>query len=51
MEPADGGMDGSEHIKTEEARAGSTPGMTRYILAWSIALVVVVFGALLLYWL
>jgi hypothetical protein len=51
MEPADGGMDGPEHINTEEARAGSTPRMTRYILGWSTALVVVIFAALLIYWL
>ena len=40
-----------QHIGTEEARAGSTPRMTRYILAWSTALVVVIFAALLIYWL
>jgi hypothetical protein len=45
-------MDESEqHIGTEEARAGSTPRMTRYILGWSTALVVLIFAILLLYWL
>ncbi|TCP33336.1 hypothetical protein [Sphingomonas sp. BK235] len=36
------------HLETDEARAGSTPGMTRYILAASLVLIVVVFAAILL---
>ena len=36
------------HVSTEEARAGSTPGMTRYILAASLILVIVIFAAILL---
>jgi hypothetical protein len=35
------------HIDTEDARAGSTPHMTRYILGISLILVIVVFGFLL----
>ena len=31
------------HINTTEARGGATPGMTRYILAGSLVLVIVAF--------
>ena len=31
------------HVNTTEARAGSTPGMTRYILPASLLLVIVAF--------
>jgi hypothetical protein len=37
---------GRVHLDTNEARAGSTPGMTRYILAFSLVLIVVVFFAI-----
>ncbi|WP_375287927.1 hypothetical protein [Sphingomonas sp.] len=37
------------HLETDEARAGATPRMTRYILAISLVLVVVVFALLLLW--
>ena len=30
-------------LETDEARAGATPGMTRYILGASLALIVVAF--------
>ena len=36
------------HLDGEDARAGATPHMTRYILAISLILVVVIFGILLL---
>ena len=36
------------HLDGEDARAGATPHMTRYILAISLILVVVIFGVLLL---
>ena len=36
------------HIDTEDARAGATPHMTRYILAISLVLVIVIFGFLIL---
>lgn len=36
------------HIETDDARAGATPGMTRYILGISLVLVVVIFGFLVL---
>lgn len=37
------------HLETDEARAGSTPGMTRYILAASLILVILLFAAILLF--
>ena len=36
------------HITTTEARGGATPGMTRYILAASLILVIVAFAAVYL---
>lgn len=36
------------HLEASEARAGSTPGMTRYILAGSLLLVIAIFAAILL---
>ncbi len=36
------------HIDTEDARAGATPHMTRYILAISLVLVIVIFGFMIL---
>ena len=38
------------HVSKTEARGGSTPGVMRYVLAFSLVLIVVLFGALLLYW-
>jgi hypothetical protein len=35
---------------TTETRAGSTPGVVRYVLGISLALIVVIFALLLLYW-
>ena len=34
---------------TDQARAGATPGMTRYILGASLVLIVVIFAAILLW--
>ena len=34
-------------VTTDEARAGSTPHMTRYILGVSLVLIVVIFAVLL----
>ena len=39
-----------EHISTTDARAGSTPHMTRYILAFGTLLVVAAFTAIVLLW-
>ncbi len=36
----------TEHVTTTEARAGSTPHVTRYVLAIGLVLVVVVFAVL-----
>ena len=41
--------EGHQHIDTDRARAGSTPGMTRYILAISLVLVVVIFALIYLF--
>jgi hypothetical protein len=38
--------DGIE-ISTEDARAGATPHMTRYILGWGLFLVIIAFIAVL----
>ena len=38
----------SEHVTTTEARAGSTPHMTRYVLGVGLLLVLVIFGLILL---
>jgi hypothetical protein len=43
-------MSEPEHISTTDARAGSTPHMTRYILVWGLALVIVAFAVLLFVW-
>jgi hypothetical protein len=43
-------MDEGEHINTTDARAGSTPHMTRYILAWGLGLVIVAFVIILFVW-
>ena len=40
--------DEPEHINTTDARAGSTPHMTRYILGWGLGLVVVAFVIIIL---
>lgn len=36
------------HVSTTDARAGATPGMTRYILGFSLVLVIAIFAFLLL---
>jgi hypothetical protein len=38
------------HVNTTEARAGATPGMTRYILGASLLLVIVAFLVVYLVW-
>jgi hypothetical protein len=37
------------HVETDQARAGSTPGVTRYVLGASLVLIIVIFAALLLF--
>ncbi|HEX8414452.1 MAG TPA: hypothetical protein VF637_11310 [Sphingomicrobium sp.] len=36
-----------EHVTTTEARAGSTPHMTRYVLSIGLILVIVLFAIIL----
>ena len=36
-----------EHVTTTEARAGSTPHMTRYVLGIGLLLVIVIFAIIL----
>ncbi len=43
-------MDDGTHVTKTEARAGTTPHMTRYILPISLGLVALIFGLLLLIW-
>jgi hypothetical protein len=35
-------------LNTDEARAGATPGMTRYILGISLVLIIVIFAVMIL---
>jgi hypothetical protein len=42
--------DGKQHIGKTEARAGTTPHMTRYILPISLLLVVILFALILFVW-
>ena len=42
--------DGEQHIGKTEARAGTTPHMTRYILPISLLLVVLFFALILFVW-
>jgi hypothetical protein len=37
------------HIEAEEARAGATPHMTRYILGISLVLIIVIYAFLVLH--
>lgn len=41
---------GTRHIDGDEARAGETPRVTRYVLGISLAAVILIFGALLILW-
>ena len=43
-------MNEPEHLSKTDARAGSTPHMTRYILVWGLLLVIVAFAILLFVW-
>lgn len=51
-EPSRGAVMADEqkiHVSAEEARSGETPRVTRYVLAISLVLVVVLFAALLIF--
>jgi hypothetical protein len=39
-----------ETLRTNQARAGETPHIVRYILLFSVTMVVVIFAALLFFW-
>jgi hypothetical protein len=39
--------DDQEHVTTTEARAGSAPHMTRYVLAFGTGLVILLFAIIL----
>ena len=39
-----------KHVSTTEARAGTTPHVTRYALFVGLALIILLFGLLLLIW-
>lgn len=41
--PTDADKGNGVELSTEDARAGSTPHMTRYILGWGLFLVIVAF--------
>ena len=43
--------EGEQHIGKTEARAGTTPHMTRYILPISVLLVVILFALIVFLWL
>ncbi|MFW2830622.1 hypothetical protein [Sphingomonas sp. ID0503] len=42
--------DDPQHVDKVEARAGSTPGIVRYVLLISLILVVIAFAVVLGYW-
>lgn len=42
--------DEETHLNKTQARAGSSPGVMRYVLAISLALIIVLFVALLFIW-
>jgi hypothetical protein len=46
--PTDKDKGNGVELTTEEARAGATPHMTRYVLGWGLALVIVAFLVVLL---
>ena len=37
------------HVSTDEARAGATPGVTRYVLGASLLIIIVIFALVLLW--
>ena len=41
--------DDQVHLNAERARGGSTPGISRYVLGISLALVIVLFAFIVLY--
>jgi len=41
--PTDQDKGNGVELSTEEARAGATPHMTRYVLGWGLGLVIIAF--------
>jgi hypothetical protein len=41
-------QDDQVHVDAQDARAGETPGVTRYVLGISLVLIVIIFAAILL---
>ncbi len=50
VHPTDQDKGNGVELTTEQARAGATPHMTRYILGWGLVLVVIGFVAVLAYY-
>ena len=48
VQPDNGSDQPAVGLSTEEARAGATPHMTRYILGWGLALVIIVFAVVVI---
>lgn len=47
-EPTDQDKGNGVELTTEEARAGATPHVTRYVLGWGLALIVIIFAIVLM---
>jgi len=47
VNPTDTDKGNGVELTTEQARAGATPHMTRYILGWGLFLVIIAFIAVL----
>jgi hypothetical protein len=50
VHPTDRDKGNGVELSTEEARAGNTPRMTRYVLGWGLTLVILGFIAVLAYY-
>ncbi len=46
----DGSDQEAVHLSTEEARAGATPHVTRNVLGWGLALVLLAFAVVLAFY-
>lgn len=45
--PTDQDKGNGVELTTEQARAGATPHITRYVLGWGLALVIIAFAVVL----
>ncbi|WP_200957877.1 hypothetical protein [Sphingomonas sp. Root710] len=48
VHPTDEDKGNGVELSTEEARSGATPHVTRYVLVWGLALVIIAFAIVLL---